>query len=116
MTKDCHTCIYKEGSCYPSLTIFDKDKTCESYRPDYEGYIADLEKENKKIFNDWLEACDRYGKVSLEQQKNKEQLERAKRIIEELHEIIEDKVEYKSTILMWNTMARAEKLLKEIEK
>ena len=45
-----------------------------------------------------------------------QKLERAKRIIEELHEIVANKVEYKSTILMWNTMARAEKLLKEIEK
>ena len=49
MTKDCSTCIYKEGSCYPSTTIFDKDKTCKSYDPDYEGYITELEKENEKL-------------------------------------------------------------------
>ena len=49
MTRDCSTCIYKEGSCYPSLTIFDKDKTCKSYEPDYEGYIADLERKNAEL-------------------------------------------------------------------
>ena len=43
MKRDCSTCICKEGSCYPSTTIFDKDKTCKSYAPDYEGYIAELE-------------------------------------------------------------------------
>ena len=43
MNKDCNTCVCKEGSCYPSTTIFDKDKTCKSYAPDYEGYIAELE-------------------------------------------------------------------------
>ena len=49
MVKDCSTCIYKEGSCYPSTTIFDKDKTCKSYNPDYEGYIAKLEEENAEL-------------------------------------------------------------------
>lgn len=49
MKRDCSTCVYKEGSCYPSKTIFDKDKTCKSYDPDYEGYIADLEKENAEL-------------------------------------------------------------------
>lgn len=49
MEKDCSTCVYKEGSCYPSTTIFDKDKTCKSYIPDYEGYIAELEKENANL-------------------------------------------------------------------
>ena len=49
MKRDCNTCICKEGSCYPSTTIFDKDKTCKSYYPDYEGYIADLEKENAEL-------------------------------------------------------------------
>ena len=49
MKRDCSTCICKEGSCYPSTTIFDKDKTCKSYSPDYEGYIAELEKENAEL-------------------------------------------------------------------
>ena len=49
MNKDCSTCICKEGSCYPSTTIFDKDKICKSYDPDYEGYIAELEKENAEL-------------------------------------------------------------------
>jgi uncharacterized protein (UPF0335 family) len=49
MNKDCSTCICKEGSCYPSVTIFDKDKTCKSYAPDYEGYIAELEQENIEL-------------------------------------------------------------------
>lgn len=49
MKRDCSTCICKEGSCYPSTTIFDKDKTCKSYSPDYEGYIAELEKENADL-------------------------------------------------------------------
>lgn len=49
MKRDCSTCVYKEGSCYPSKTIFDKDKTCYSYNPDYEGYISDLEKENAEL-------------------------------------------------------------------
>ena len=40
----------------------------------------------------------------------------AKKIVEELHEIVANKVEYKSTIPMWNTMARAEQFLQEIEK
>ena len=60
MKRDCSTCICKEGSCYPSTTIFDKDKTCKSYSPDYEGYIVDLEKENaelKKNYEDSLVAC-----------------------------------------------------------
>ena len=48
MERNCSTCAYKEGSCYPSITIFDKDKTCKSYNPDYEGYIADLEKQLTK--------------------------------------------------------------------
>lgn len=49
MEKDCSTCLYKEGLCYPSTTIFNKDKTCRSYTPDYEGYIAELEKENNEL-------------------------------------------------------------------
>ena len=49
MKRDCSTCICKEGSCYPSTTIFDKDKICKSYAPDYEGYITDLEKENAEL-------------------------------------------------------------------
>ena len=61
MNKDCSTCIHKEGSCYPSITIFDKNKTCKSYVPDYEGYIAGLEKENAelKVKNAFCEkACE----------------------------------------------------------
>ena len=61
MKRDCSTCICKEGSCYPSTTIFDKDKTCKSYCPDYEGYIAELEKENAelKVENAFCEkACE----------------------------------------------------------
>ena len=49
MNKDCSTCICKEGSCYPSTTIFDKDKTCKSYDPDYEGYIAKLKQQIEKM-------------------------------------------------------------------
>lgn len=49
MKRDCSTCICKEGSCYSSTTIFDKDKNCKSYDPDYEGYIAELEKENADL-------------------------------------------------------------------
>lgn len=49
MKRDCNTCVYKEGSCYPSTMIFDKDKTCKSYVPDYEDYIAELEKENAEL-------------------------------------------------------------------
>lgn len=29
--EDCSTCIYQDGACYPSTTIFDKDKKCKSY-------------------------------------------------------------------------------------
>ena len=71
MKRDCSTCICKEGSCYPSTTIFDKDKTCKSYDPDYEGYIADLENANaelkeqnrkllescKELLKQWLSLC-----------------------------------------------------------
>ena len=49
MKRDCNTCICKEGSCYPSTTIFDKNKTCKSYSPDYEGYIAELEAQIEKM-------------------------------------------------------------------
>ena len=49
MKRNCNTCVHKEGSCYPSTTIFDRDKTCKSYTPDYEGYIAELEKENDRL-------------------------------------------------------------------
>lgn len=49
MKKDCSTCLCKEGSCYPSITIFDKDKICRSYTPDYEGYITELEKKNNEL-------------------------------------------------------------------
>lgn len=49
MTNDCITCMHKEGSCYPSTTIFDKDKTCKSYNPDYKGYIGELEKKNAEL-------------------------------------------------------------------
>jgi hypothetical protein len=49
MKKDCSTCLCREGSCYPSITIFDKDKTCRSYTPDYEGYIIELEKKNNEL-------------------------------------------------------------------
>jgi hypothetical protein len=28
---DCTTCIYQDGACYPSTTIFDKNKKCKSY-------------------------------------------------------------------------------------
>ena len=52
MKRDCSTCICKEGSCYPSTTIFDKDKTCKSYAPDYEGYIAELEDKLEQTEND----------------------------------------------------------------
>lgn len=52
MKRDCSTCICKEGSCYPSTTIFDKDKTCKSYSPDYEGYIAELEKEKAELIKE----------------------------------------------------------------
>lgn len=30
-TEDCSTCIYQDGACYPSTTIFDKNKKCKSY-------------------------------------------------------------------------------------
>lgn len=49
MKKDCSTCLCRECSCYPSITIFDKDKTCRSYTPDYEGYITELEKKNNEL-------------------------------------------------------------------
>jgi hypothetical protein len=29
--EDCSTCIYQDGACYPSTTIFDKNKKCKSY-------------------------------------------------------------------------------------
>lgn len=67
MIKDCSTCIHKEGSCYPSLTIFDKDKTCGSYKPDYEGYITDLEKENTELKEKFLKVkADDVRKSKLE--------------------------------------------------
>lgn len=75
MKRDCSTCAYKEGSCYPSTTILDKDKTCKSYEPDYEEYIADLEKENanlkdviegyKKIVK-WCDKCDKLADLEKE--------------------------------------------------
>lgn len=82
MKRDCSTCAYKEGSCYPSTTIFDKDKTCKSYEPDYEEYITDLEKENtnlkdviegyKKIAK-WCDKCDQIAELKLENQKWKDE-------------------------------------------
>jgi len=59
MKRDCNTCVYKEGSCYPSTTIFDKDKICKSYVPDYEGYIVKLEKENVELKSrDCWKSCE----------------------------------------------------------
>ena len=52
-----------------------------------EEHIADLEKEkqnlideNKKTFNDWLEACNKYGEVNLKLTKAKELLNEFMRI------------------------------------
>lgn len=84
MKKDCSTCVYKEGSCYPSTTIFDKDKTCKSYAPDYEGYIAELEQENAELNEkvNILDNCDRLGDMITEAYK--EQLTKAKELLERL--------------------------------
>ena len=73
----------------------------------YEGYLAGVKEGLKMKVN--------ITTISDAPLMEREQLERAKKIIEELHEIVANKVEYKSTILMWNTMARAEKLLKELQ-
>lgn len=102
MKRDCNTCVYKEGSCYPSTMIFDKDKTCKSYVPDYEDYIAELEKENAELRTKTtaLENANRAmikeldemtsGGVSVLENvvRSKEQLAKAKEIIEELYNII----------------------------
>ena len=94
MKRDCSTCIYKEGSCYPSTTIFDKDKTCKSYSPDYEGYIAELEKENAELKTDYeVLSCsvgdfgELQDKLEEEQRKNNglsDNLTKAKEIIEKV--------------------------------
>lgn len=114
MTKDCNTCIHKEGSCYPSTTIFDKDKTCKSYDPDYEGYIADLEKENAelKAKNKWYS----------EQVCNKEcaevwgNLTKAKEIIKNLLILKND--HFGNTKMEWRVEVteQAEQFLKDLEK
>lgn len=49
MKEDCTTCLYKEGSCYPSGTIFDKDKKCKSYEPDPYDKIAELKAQIEKM-------------------------------------------------------------------
>lgn len=103
MIKDCNTCIHKEGSCYPSTTIFDNDKTCKSYDPDYEGYIADLEKENAE-----LKAVERmalYSKLS-------DQLAKAKDLIEDMY----DKIPASHSDYYKDVMERARQFIKEIEK
>lgn len=72
MTKDCNTCLHKEGSCYPSATIFDKDKTCKSYAPDYEGYIADLEQKLEQTEKDLADYQFNYPTIKELQEKNTE--------------------------------------------
>lgn len=79
-----------------------------------EKRIEKLEKENKKIFNDWLEACDKYGKVSLEQQKNKEQLEWAKEIIREFMKYEINEYDGSLEIHFEELKKQAEQFLQEI--
>ena len=45
MEEYCKTCLYKDGSCYPSYNIYSKEKKCKSYEPDPYDKIADLEKQ-----------------------------------------------------------------------
>ena len=108
MKRNCSTCICKEGSCYPSTTIFDKDKTCKSYDPDYEGYIADLEKENAEL-KSGCGMCYR---------KDKEQLTKAKEIIKMLHSDCYSIAECEDTSLgLWeDDLAKAEQFISEVEK
>ena len=97
MKKDCSTCLCREGSCYPSITIFDKDKTCRSYTPDYEGYIAELEKENNELKTVKIPQLERKiasirGAHSVDCRKlnaRTEQVERLKKVNAELEEQIE---------------------------
>ena len=45
--EDCTTCLYKDGSCYPSYNIYSKEKRCKSYEPiPKEDYCEQLEREN----------------------------------------------------------------------
>lgn len=110
MIKDCNTCIHKEGSCYPSTTIFDKDKTCKSYDPDYEGYIADLEKENAEL--DMKRKAERQIFQGIVEKKN-EQLTKATKIIKNLLILKND--HYGNTKMEWRVEVteQAEQLLKE---
>ena len=115
MNKDCSTCICKEGSCYPSTTIFDKDKTCKSYEPDYESYITELEKENAELKEKYVknitdcDICDTYCNS---------QLTKAKEIINdcvcELQNILFYKMRNKERIA--STLDKAEQFLSEVEK
>lgn len=43
MKEDCSTCLYKDGSCYPSSV------PCRSYEPDPYDKIADLEKQIEQM-------------------------------------------------------------------
>lgn len=108
MKRDCNTCEYKEGSCFPSTLIFDKDKTCKSYVPDYEGYITDLEKENEELKKRNGELAGQ--KASLE------------RWFGEAKEIIKDLLSLKASVSSaedvrkrFSVRERAEKFLKESE-
>lgn len=144
MKRDCSTCICKEGSCYPSTTIFDKDKTCKSYTTDYESYITDLEKENaelKKNYEDSLVACGVLkNKVELlsqpsplesmqdtlitaqkvQNEKRKAQLTKAKEIIKELNEGLDklylSGLSAKQIAFIEQLQDKAEQFISEVEK
>ena len=68
------------GACFPmyhTLSRFEKMwfTAIQKDVAELEQENAELKEEGKKTFNDWLEACNKYGKVNLKLTKAKELLE-----------------------------------------
>lgn len=86
---ECARCVYSDSPCIRSDYGVENDEdVCPNYKNVFTAYTqlkeenAKLKEENKKNLNDWLEACDKYRKVNLEQQKTKEQLEQAIKLLQ----------------------------------
>ena len=110
--KKCN-CIDSNSYCEEQVlkAYIDSAEPREKRIEELEREVKELQEENKKTFNDWLEACNKYGEVNLKLTKAKEIINDCAR---ELQNILFYKMRNKERIA--STLDKAEQFISEVEK
>lgn len=103
LESECRRCVHTDCPCVLSDYGKDRNGICDHFKDVFDENI-ELKEEGKKSFNDWLDACDKYGKVNLK-------LEQAKEIIRKF--LLWENGWHKKSESKYELLKQAEIFLKE---